>query len=48
MEARPMAIGKRKQRPKALFVTADNLPKTAGHPFDKKLNQLLAEGKFDQ
>lgn len=43
-----MAMGKRKQRQEALFVTADDLPKSAGHPFYTKLNQLLAEAKFDR
>jgi transposase len=43
-----MAMGKRKQRQEVLFVTADNLPKSAGHPFYMKLNQLLAEAGFDR
>jgi len=29
-----MAMGKRKQRQEALFVTAEELPKSAGHPYD--------------
>jgi transposase len=43
-----MAMGKRKQRQEALFVMADGLPKSAGHPFYKKLNELLAEAEFDR
>ena len=43
-----MAMGKRKQRQEALFVTAEELPKSAGHPFYQKLNQLLAEAQFDE
>src|SRR5438477_479947 len=43
-----MAMGKRKQRQEALFVTAAELPKSAGHPFYQRLNQLLAEAKFDR
>ena len=43
-----MAMGKRKQRQEALFVTATELPKSAGHPFYQKLNQLLAEADFDR
>jgi transposase len=43
-----MSMGKRKQRQEALFILADNLPKSAGHPFYVKLNQLLAEAKFDR
>jgi transposase len=43
-----MAMGKRKQRQEALFVTAEELPKSAGHPFYQRLNQLLAEAKFDR
>ena len=41
-----MAMGKRKQRQEALFVTANDLPKSAGHPFYIKLNRLLAEAGF--
>jgi transposase len=43
-----MAMGKRKQRQEALFVTANDLPKSAGHPFYTTLNQLLAEAGFDR
>ncbi len=43
-----MAMGRRKRRQEALFITATDLPKSAGHPFYKKLNQLLAEAKFDE
>ena len=43
-----MSMGKRKQRQEALFILADDLPKSAGHPFYVKLNQLLAEAKFDR
>jgi transposase len=45
---RSMAMGKHKQRQEALFITATDLPKSAGHPFYKKLNQLLAEAEFDE
>jgi transposase len=43
-----MAMGKRRQRQEALFVMADGLPKSAGHPFYQKLNALLAEADFDR
>lgn len=43
-----MAMGKRKQRQEALFVLAEGLPKSAGHPFYQKLNALLAEAEFDR
>src|SRR5205085_356137 len=44
-----MAMGKRRgQRQEALFVTAEGLPKSAGHPFYRKLNELLAEAEFDR
>src|ERR1700730_14838420 len=43
-----MAMGKRKQRQESLFITAMDLPRSDGHPFYKKLNQLLAEAKFDE
>lgn len=42
-----MAMGKRKQRQESLFITAENLPRSAGHPFYRKLNELLAEAQFD-
>ncbi len=43
-----MAMGKRKQRQEALFIMADQLPRSAGHPFYQKLNELLAEADFDR
>jgi transposase len=43
-----MAMGKRKARQEALFVTADDLPRSQGHPFYKRLNQLLDEFGFDR
>jgi len=43
-----MAMGKRKQRQEALFVMAEALPKSDGHPFYQKLNELLAEVEFDR
>jgi transposase len=42
-----MAMGKRRQRQEALFISAAELPKSAGHPFYRRLNQLLAEAQFD-
>ena len=43
-----MAMGKRKQRQESLFITAQRLPKSDGHPFYKQLNRLLAEAAFDR
>jgi transposase len=48
MEARAMAMGKRRQRQVSLFIMADGLPKSAGHPFYQRLNALLAEADFDR
>jgi len=43
-----MAMGKRKrQRQEALFITANQLPRSAGHPFYQQLNRLLADAGFD-
>jgi transposase len=43
-----MALGKRKtERQQELFVPADQLPRSPGHVFYRKLNQLLAEAGFD-
>lgn len=43
-----MAMGKRRQRQELLFIPADGLSKSLGHPFYKKLNRLLAEADFDR
>jgi transposase len=44
-----MVMGRRKsERQDALFVTADALPKSPGHPFYRALNRLLAEAGFDR
>jgi transposase len=44
-----MAMGTRKsERQESLFITADALPKSAGHPFYRQLNALLKEAGFDR
>jgi len=43
-----MAMGKRRQRQESLFITAEDLPRSDGHPFYQKLNGLLAEADFDR
>lgn len=43
-----MAMGKRKRRQECLFIGADDLPRSGGHPFYEKLNKLLAEAEFDR
>jgi transposase len=43
-----MAMGRRRQRQESLFIPADGLPKSLGHPFYRKLNRLLAEAEFDR
>ena len=43
-----MGMGKRKPVQESLFVTHDNLPRSAGHPFYVKLNELLEEAGFDR
>jgi transposase len=44
-----MAMGRRKREQQdALFVTASGLPRSPGHPFYRKLNELLAEAGFDR
>jgi transposase len=42
-----MALGKRKHEQQSAWVATTELPKSPGHPFYKKLNQLLAEAGFD-
>src|SRR5436190_13970546 len=44
-----MAMGKRtRERQDELFIMHDRLPKSPGHVFYIKLNQLLAEAGFDR
>lgn len=43
-----MAMGKRRREAQeSLFIATNRLPKSSGHPFYDKLNQLLAEADFD-
>lgn len=43
-----MAMGRRKtERQASLFLLADELPKSGGHPFYQKLNRLLESAGFD-
>jgi len=42
-----MALGKRKHEQQETWVATTELPKSPGHPFYWKLNQLLAEADFD-
>jgi transposase len=44
-----MAMGKREaEQQQDLFITHDKLPRSPGHVFYRRLNQLLAEGVFDR
>jgi transposase len=44
-----MAMGKREaEQQQDLFITHDKLPRSPGHVFYRRLNQLLAEGGFDR
>ncbi len=42
-----MALGRRKRESQELWVATSDLPSSPGHPFYRRLNQLLAECKFD-
>lgn len=42
-----MAMGKRKKRQQALWVAANDLPMSPGHPFYSKLNKVLDGAGFD-
>jgi hypothetical protein len=42
-----MTMGKRQAKQPDLFVPTANLPASPGHPFYRKLNQVLAEAGFD-
>jgi transposase len=44
-----MAMGRREaEQQQDLFITHDKLPRSPGHIFYRKLNQILAEGGFDR
>ena len=43
-----MALGKRKQEQQSAWIATTELPKSPGHPFYQKLNELLAEAGFDR
>ena len=44
-----MALGRRKsERQGELWIATQDVPRPAGHPFYRKLNQLLAEAEFDE
>ncbi len=44
-----MALGRRKrERQGELWIAAQDVPQPAGHPFYRRLNQLLAEAEFDE
>jgi transposase len=43
-----MGMGKRKPVQESLFLSYEDLPRSAGHPFYVKLNQLLEEANFDR
>ena len=42
-----MALGRRSPKQREMWVATDALPRSSGHPFYKKLNQLLKEFDFD-
>src|SRR5438132_2999211 len=42
-----MALGRRKQERQEMWVATTDLPKSPGHPFYRKLNELLTEAGFD-
>jgi len=43
-----MAMGRKKRRQASLFVATEMLVRSQGHPFYRKLNELLAEAGFDR
>src|SRR4051794_14227430 len=42
-----MALGKRQHQQQELWIATTDLPRSPGHPFYTKLNQLLADAEFD-
>jgi hypothetical protein len=47
-EATTMALGKHLDEQQAMWVATTSLPKSPGHVFYRKLNELLAEADFDR
>ena len=47
-EAMTMALGKRRDEQQEMWVATTSLPKSQGHVFYRRLNQLLAEADFDR
>ena len=43
-----MALGRRRREEQAAWVATNELPKSPGHVFYRKLNQLLAKAEFDR
>ena len=43
-----MALGKRRSQQQEMWVATTSLPKSEGHVFYRKLNELLAEAGFDR
>ena len=43
-----MAMGRRKPKQQGLWVSAEEIAKPASHPFYTKVNEILAEHRFDQ
>ena len=43
-----MSMGRREDRQSPMWVAGPNLARSPGHRFYEKLNELLAEAKFDQ
>ena len=43
-----MALGKRRSQQQEMWVATTSLPKSEGHVFYRKLNEILAEAGFDR
>ena len=44
-----MALGRRKRKRQGeMWIATQDVPPSAGHPFYRKLNELLAETEFDE
>jgi hypothetical protein len=43
-----MAMGKRKAKQESLWVSTEQIARSAGHPFYSKVNEVLEQRKLDQ
>src|SRR2546427_11921345 len=46
--AQPMAMGKKRARQQPLWIATGELPRTRGHVFYDRVNEIMKDEKFDE